>query len=67
MKSYFKIGAWFCGITSAILLSLGFIAILTGQRLFGNWGSTYYSLSTNLILAGILLLLFYFVYDKKKD
>jgi hypothetical protein len=67
MKDLFKIGAWFCGIVSAILLALGFIAILMGQRLFGNWGSTYYSLSSNLITAGIFLLLFYIVYNDKKE
>jgi len=66
MKNLFKIGAWLCGILSAILLVLGFTAILSGQKLFGSWGSTYYTLSGNIILAGILLLLFYIVYNDKK-
>jgi hypothetical protein len=66
MQNYFKIGAWLCGIVAAILLLLGFAAILSGHKLLGNWGSTYYYLSSNIILAGILLLLFYIVYDKKK-
>jgi len=66
MKNIFKTGAWLCGILSALLLLLGAIAILTGQRLFNNWGSTYWSLSGNIILFGILLLLFYVVYEQKK-
>ena len=67
MKNLFKIGAWLCGIVSAVLLILGFSAILSHQKLFGNFGSTYYYLSSNIILAGILLLLFYIVYNDKKE
>ena len=66
MKNLFKIGAWLCGILSAVLLVLGFTGILMGQKLFGSYGSTYYALSGNIILAGILLLLFYIVYNDKK-
>ena len=67
MKNIFIIGAWLCGIVSAILLILGFSGILMGQKLFNSWGSTYYSLSGNVILAGILMLLFYIVYNDKKE
>lgn len=66
MLNFFKFGAWLCGIVSALLLVLGFIGILSGERLFDSWGSTYYYLSGNVILAGILLLLFYIVYNDKK-
>jgi hypothetical protein len=67
MKNLFIIGAWLCGIASAVLLVLGFSAILSHERLFGNLGSTYYYLSSNIILAGIMLLLFYIVYKGKKE
>jgi hypothetical protein len=67
MKNLFKLGAWFCGIVSALLLIMGFTGILTHHKLFGVWGSTYYYLSSNVILFGILLLLFYLVSKDKKD
>jgi hypothetical protein len=57
MKNLFKILAWICGGVGIILMLLGLIAVLAGDRFLGHFWSNYYYPAYNFILLGIFFFL----------
>jgi len=67
MKNYFKIGAWLCSLVAAVMMLMGIIAVVAGGIFLQHKWDTYFYPAYNFLLAGILLLLFYIVYNDKKE
>ncbi|HEX7410549.1 MAG TPA: hypothetical protein VF298_00225 [Bacteroidales bacterium] len=67
MKNYFKIGAWLCAIVAGAMMLLGIIAVIAGGRFLEHRWANYFYPAYNFLLAGIFLLLFYIVYNDKKE
>jgi len=66
MKNVFKILAWVNGGVGIIMMLLGSIAVLNGDRFLGHFWSNYFYPAYNFILLGIFLFLASLV-QKAKD
>jgi hypothetical protein len=65
MKNLFKIMAWINGIIGIILILLGVIAVLAGDRFLGHFWSNYFYPAYNFILLGIFFFLAILVSKKE--
>jgi hypothetical protein len=66
MKNSLKILAWVSGSVGIIMMLLGSIAVLNGDRFLGHFWSNYFYPAYNFILLGIFLFLASLV-QKAKD
>jgi hypothetical protein len=57
MRNVFKILAWINGGVGIILMLLGGIAVLAGDRFLGHFWSNYFYPAYNFILLGIFFFL----------
>jgi hypothetical protein len=57
MKNLFKILAWINGAVGIILMLLGIIAVLAGDRFLGHFWSNYFYPAYNFILLGMFFFL----------
>jgi hypothetical protein len=57
MRNIFKILAWINGGVGIILMLLGGIAVLAGDRFLGHFWSNYFYPAYNFILLGIFFFL----------
>jgi hypothetical protein len=67
MKNTFKIIAWLSGAVGMILMLLGIIAVLAGDRFMGHFWSNYFYPSYNFIQLGIFFFLAMLVGNMRKD
>lgn len=66
MKNSLKILAWVSGSVGIIMMFLGSIAVLNGDRFLGHFWSNYFYPAYNFILLGIFLFLAALVQKDKK-
>jgi len=57
MKKFLMIFAWLNGIVGIILMLLGIIAVLNGDRFLGHFWSNYFYPAYDFIVLGIFLFL----------
>jgi len=57
MRNFFKIMAWISGSVGIVLMLLGIIAVLAGDRFLGHFWSNYYYPAYNFILLGMFFFL----------
>jgi hypothetical protein len=57
MKNLFKWMAWASGFIGIILMLLGVIAVIAGDRFLGHFWSNYFYPAYNFILLGIFFFL----------
>ncbi|MDO9254905.1 MAG: hypothetical protein Q7U54_05265 [Bacteroidales bacterium] len=57
MKNGLKILAWVSGSVGIVMMLLGSIAVLNGDRFLGHFWSNYFYPAYNFILLGIFLFL----------
>jgi hypothetical protein len=57
MRNFFKIVAWINGAVGIILMLLGIIAVLAGDRFLGHFWSNYFYPAYNFILLGMFFFL----------
>jgi multisubunit Na+/H+ antiporter MnhB subunit len=57
MRSFFKIMAWINGAVGIVLMLLGIIAVLAGDRFLGHFWSNYFYPAYNFILLGMFFFL----------
>ncbi len=57
MNNLLKSGAWLCGIVAGIMMLLGVIAVLAGNRFLGHFWANYFYPAYNFLLLGIFLFL----------
>ncbi|NVO18466.1 MAG: hypothetical protein HXX13_02135 [Bacteroidetes bacterium] len=67
MRNFFKIMAWINGLVGLILMLLGIIAVIAGDRFLGHFWSNYFYPAYNFILLGIFFFLALIVARDKKD
>ncbi|MBK7212175.1 MAG: hypothetical protein IPH88_02520 [Bacteroidales bacterium] len=64
MKKLFVILAWINGVVGFILMLLGIIAVLAGDRFLGHFWSNYFYPAYNFILMGIFFFLAIMIHSK---
>ncbi|MEI6059967.1 MAG: hypothetical protein WCR72_04625 [Bacteroidota bacterium] len=57
MKNILKNLAWLSGAVGVLLMILGMIAVLAGNKLFGHFWTTYFYPAYNFLLLGIFFFL----------
>jgi len=57
MKNFLKIAAWINGAIGVILILLGVIAVLAGDRFLGHFWANYFYPAYNFLLLGIFCFL----------
>jgi len=57
MKNLLKIAAWISGAIGVILILLGVIAVLAGDRFLGHFWANYFYPAYNFLLLGIFCFL----------
>ena len=65
MKNTIKILAWTSGCVGIIMMLLGSIAVLNGDRFLGHFWSNYFYPAYNFILLGIFLFVAVLVQKEK--
>lgn len=66
MNNLIKILAWLSGGVGIVLMLLGVIAVLNGDRAFGHFWANYFYPASNFLMLGIFLLLAILVGKFKK-
>jgi len=66
MKKFLQIFAWINGLTGIVLMLLGIIAVLNGDRFLGHFWSNYFYPAYDFIVLGIFLFLAIIVMKDKK-
>jgi hypothetical protein len=67
MKNLLKIFAWINGAVGIILMLLGIIAVIAGDRFLGHFWSNYFYPAYDFIVLGIFLFLGVLVMKDKKE
>lgn len=67
MKNVLKIFAWINGAVGIILMLLGIIAVIAGDRFLGHFWSNYFYPAYDFIVLGIFLFLGVLVMKDKKE